>query len=182
MHLTVHYFTDTAPQLSYKENPRKGRGRTGPRGSLYSWSCEDRKSSKRPCWLPATFVVTRWANLDVPSARQVAPRDLVGPGSATLGGSARIPRDSTSSRLHWFQAQLASRLQAQLGSLQLLNSTHPPASQRALLSPPSFALPFPARGGKFQQSSAWLSCCCPQGEGSQWAFSTQNQRPPSLHL
>ena len=28
--------------------------------------------------------------------------DSLGPGSATLGGSARTPRDSTSSRLHWF--------------------------------------------------------------------------------
>ena len=31
-------------------------------GLYKSRSCEDRKGSERPCWLPATFVVTRWGD------------------------------------------------------------------------------------------------------------------------
>jgi len=43
-------------------------------------------------------VVTRWATLDVSSTRQLAPRDLVGPGPAVRPGGSGLADDASEER------------------------------------------------------------------------------------
>ena len=51
-----------------QKNPRKGKAEQGPEAFNVPRSCGDRRSSARPCKLPATLVVTRWATLNVSSS------------------------------------------------------------------------------------------------------------------
>ena len=71
--LMQFYLNGLGATTFIQRKPRKGKSKNWASWAFNSSrSCGDRKSSERPCWLPAAFVATRWVLLDVPTTRQLA--------------------------------------------------------------------------------------------------------------